>query len=71
MLELSRTNVIGPTTLPRNGILMNPLLLQQASTSSRELVSHCEDELLTLSGWIIKMLMSAKFHVGSLLDEIG
>jgi hypothetical protein len=49
MLELSRANVIGPTRLPKNEILMNLLLLLEASTSPRELVTDCENKLPTLS----------------------
>jgi hypothetical protein len=36
----------------------------------RKLVPHWEDKLSTWSGWIIKELMSAKFHIGFLLSEI-
>jgi hypothetical protein len=27
--------------------------------------------ILALSGWIINVLSSARFHIGSLLDDIG
>jgi len=33
-------------------------------------VPYWEDELPTLSGWIIKVLMGVKLHISSLLGEI-
>ena len=32
--------------------------------------THCEDELLTLSGWIIKVFVSVKSDIGLLLSGI-
>jgi hypothetical protein len=36
-----------------------------------KLVSHWENELPSLSGWIINELISAKFFIGSLLSDTG
>lgn len=37
----------------------------------KKLVPHWEDELFTLSRWIIKVLMSAKSHIGSVLLRLS
>ena len=48
---------------------VTPNLSIGCETEVNTLITHCEDELSTLSGWIIKTLTSAKLYIYFLLSE--